>query len=429
PDGEPLTEFKMPVDTSSIVEKKYPVLLGDELMGHVLLGVSQAAVQRGITESNARIGDAIDEVSQSGDKTLSSFTVVTAFQVIAVLLVVSAIIFFMFRSAVINPTKETIDLIKQLSRGNGDLTVHLPIQNNDEISMLRQAVNEFIEQLRSMITTVTSEVETLSREAADVRHHGEILSGTADSLQLQSTQAATAMNEMVANVQEVARNTTVAAGAANDADGHAKDGKNVVMQTTDSINQLAEQVEFTAEAIQALAKDSSSIGQVLDVIKGVAEQTNLLALNAAIEAARAGEQGRGFAVVADEVRTLASRTQHSTLEIQEMIERLQTGAQNAVSAMERGQELASEGVRQVSQADDALGVISKSVSSIDDMNAQIATASEEQAAVAEEINRNIDSIKQSSEQAADSAKVSDQSSKTLANVAMRLEQLVGQFRV
>jgi methyl-accepting chemotaxis protein len=427
--GDTLTDYQKPADTKNILEKNYPIVYDGQNLGSVLLGISTESVDRGITESNTRINAAISEVGDSGAAALKSFTIVTAIEVLAVLLVVSVIILFMFRGAVIKPTKETIHLIKQLAQGNGDLTIHLPIQNTDEISDLRQSVNEFIQQLRSMIAAIIQDVETLSAEGNDLRQHGIDLSATADSQQIETSQAATAMNEMVATVQQVACNTTDAADAATTADVQAKEGTVVVNQTTHSINQLASQVEFTAEALQTLAKDTVSIGSVLDVIKGIAEQTNLLALNAAIEAARAGEQGRGFAVVADEVRTLASRTQQSTQEIQDMIERLQDGAKNAVSAMESGREQAKHGVEQVIRMGQALETISKTVARIHDMNTQIATASEQQAVVAEEVNRNIDRIKQSSDETADSAKHTGQSSENLTNVASRLERLVGQFTI
>jgi methyl-accepting chemotaxis protein len=427
--GDILTDYQKPADPKNIIDKKYPIVYEGQNLGSVLLGISTDSVDRGIAKSNTRISAAINEVGRSGAAALKSFTIVTAIEVLAVLIVISVIILFMFRGAVIKPTKETIHLIKQLTQGNGDLTIHLPIQNSDEISELRRAVNEFIQQLRSMIVAIIQEVETLGTEANDLRQHGIDLSATAGSQQIEATQAATAMNEMVASVQQVASNTTDAAGAATNADTQAKEGAVVVNQTTQSINKLASQVEFTAEALQTLAKDTVSIGSVLDVIKGIAEQTNLLALNAAIEAARAGEQGRGFAVVADEVRTLASRTQQSTQEIQDMIQRLQDGAQNAVSAMENGRDQAKHGVEQVTRMGQALETISKTIAKIHDMNTQIATASEQQASVAEEINRNIDRIKQSSDETANNAKHTGQSSENLTNVASRLERLVGQFTI
>lgn len=203
---------------------------------------------------------------------------------------------------------------------------------------------------------------------------------------------ATAMTQMSATVQEVARNATEAAEAAQRADDETTNGKNVVSQAIEAIDLLATEVDQAANVIHRLEHDSDEIGAVLDVIRGIAEQTNLLALNAAIEAARAGEQGRGFAVVADEVRTLAQRTQQSTQEIQNMIERLQAGAQDAVKAMEQGRTRAQAGVTQAAEAGASLETITNAVSTISDMNAMIATAAEEQSVVAEEINLNITSI-------------------------------------
>ncbi|MGD8592972.1 MAG: methyl-accepting chemotaxis protein [Gammaproteobacteria bacterium] len=425
--GDVLTEFQKPEDAADIIEKKYPITYENENLGHILLGISTESVKRGIAESNARISETIREVGNSGDAAVKSFMILTAIEVVAVLVVISGIILVLFRVAVIKPTNETIGLIKQLSEGKGDLTIRLPTQNSDEISDLRRSVNEFVQQLQSMIAAIVKEVNDLTGEANEVRRYGIELAMTADSQQMETVQAAISMNEMVATVQEVARNTNAAADAATNADTQAKEGTLVVQHTTATINQLASQVEYSAEAVQALAKDSLGIGSVLDVIKGIAEQTNLLALNAAIEAARAGEQGRGFAVVADEVRTLALRTQQSTQEIQEMIERLQSGAHNAVTAMEKGREQAQQGVQRVTQAGEALQTISKTVAIIHEMNTQIAAASEEQATVAEEINRSIASIKESSDKTTKSAAQTGESSENLSNVASHLEKLVGQF--
>ena len=203
----------------------------------------------------------------------------------------------------------------------------------------------------------------------------------------------------------------------------------MVERTINAIDALANEVDRAANVIHRLEQDSDQIGTVLDVIKGIAEQTNLLALNAAIEAARAGEQGRGFAVVADEVRTLASRTQHSTSEIQQMIERLQAGAQEAVSVMEDSRSRASDSVSSAQSAGQSLGSITQSVASITDMNTQIAAAADEQSAVAEEINKNIVNINHAAELAANGAQQTSAASTALAELAQDLQEMVGQFKV
>jgi len=250
-----------------------------------------------------------------------------------------------------------------------------------------------------------------------------------DNQRRETEQVATAMNEMAATVQEVARNASEAAGAASHADNEAGAGRAVVRETTASIENLAHEVESAAQVVQQLANDSESIGAVLDVIKGIAEQTNLLALNAAIEAARAGEQGRGFAVVADEVRTLASRTQDSTKEIEGMIEQLQNGARNAVEVMENGREKARTGVDQTKQAVQALDAITKAVATINQMNTQIASAAEQQRATTEEMNRNIININQIAEQTATSAIQTTTASDELARLSAQLQSLVNQFKL
>lgn len=428
PEGDALTDYTAPKNKNDIMEKSYPIVYEGETMGSVLLGISTAGVKQGIDNSNERIAQAITEVKQNGNATLNHFVQVTAIEVLAVLVVISAIVVFMFRAAVIKPTLETNALVSQLSKGHGDLTVRLPIKYHDELGELRESVNSFIAQLQKMISSIVNEVQTLNDEAVTVRQFGTDMSATSEAQQGETEQAATAMNQMVATVHEVARNTTAAAAATEQADVAAKNGFTVVNNTVESISTLAHEVESTAQIIQTLAKDSDAIGTVLDVIRGIAEQTNLLALNAAIEAARAGEQGRGFAVVADEVRTLASRTQQSTQEIQQMIQRLQSGTQNAVDAMEKGRSKAQHSVEQATQAGTSLEEISRTVATIYEMNTQIATASEQQAAVADEISRNITNVQTLSNDTAENAKRTAQSSEHLSNIAFRLQDLADQFK-
>ncbi len=267
------------------------------------------------------------------------------------------------------------------------------------------------------------------------------LSGTADNLvsavehssmgirqqQSETDQVATAITEMAASVQEVARNAQNTADAADKADAEAREGRQVVADTSTAIGRLAAEVEKASSVIQQLEASSSEITSVLDVIRGIAEQTNLLALNAAIEAARAGEQGRGFAVVADEVRTLASRTQQSTQEIQSMIEKLQDGARSAVKVMNLSREQADSSVEQARNAAQSLDSITRSVSVITDMSTQIATAVEEQSAVGEEINRNIVSIRHISDANAETGTQSESAAQHVAQLAAGLQQLAAQF--
>ncbi|MDH5191956.1 MAG: methyl-accepting chemotaxis protein [Gammaproteobacteria bacterium] len=242
-------------------------------------------------------------------------------------------------------------------------------------------------------------------------------------------QVATAMNEMMATVQEIAKSAASAAEAAHEADVEADKGKIVVTEAMGAMSALSDRIDSTSSAVASLAADTDAIGSVLDVIRGIAEQTNLLALNAAIEAARAGEQGRGFAVVADEVRTLASRTQESTQEIQSMIERLQDGASNAVTAMGKGKEQTVKSEELVENAVESLAMIAASVAMINTMNAQIASAAEEQGAVAEDINRNIVNISQVANQASESVHAMSTSSEELGQMSLKLSQLISRYNV
>ncbi len=312
---------------------------------------------------------------------------------------------------------------------DGDLRADIKVKSEDEIGQMLMSVSAMVARLRDMISEVTSSTTTMTNSSGHLMNITEVTREGVNKQQLQIEQVATAMNEMTATVQEVARHAQRAAESATEADGEAGQGSRVVNETIQSITELASEVENAAEVIKKVESDSVQIGGVLDVIKSIAEQTNLLALNAAIEAARAGEQGRGFAVVADEVRTLASRTQESTQEIQQMIEQLQSGAQQAVTAMSNSQSKAHSTVEKATAAGVSLHAITDKVATISQMNMQIATAAEEQSGVAEEINRNVVEISHVAEQSADGAQQTAQASGELSNLAQNLQGLIGQFRI
>lgn len=429
PDGSPLTNYKEVKDKSNIIEKRYKITSEGDALGFVLLGMSKASVNQGLESSNERIESAVESVEQQADASMLEFITIMSIDVVVILLVITGMIYFLFKFLVLNRVKETGDLISHLSDGNGDLTQRLPVPNNDELSKLCIAVNDFIGQLQGMVGSIVSDVSTLTDESTQLNQYASDLSINADTQRMETTQVATAMNQMTATVQEVSRNASSAAEAAQNADNETGSGKAIVSETIDSIESLASNIHNASDVINELEENSENIGGVLDVIRGIAEQTNLLALNAAIEAARAGEQGRGFAVVADEVRTLASRTQASTEEIQQMIEKLQTGSRHAVTVMEQSSEKAQQCVHQAASAGSSLENITSAVSTINEMNTQIATAAEQQSAVAEEINKNVDTINSISDDAATGAQKTAQSSNSLSNLALHLQDLTGQFKL
>jgi len=312
---------------------------------------------------------------------------------------------------------------------NGKLKTRLVMNTRDEMQQIAIDFNDMAEKFEALVQQIVSATAQLASAAEEVSTVASESSQNIGNQSSETEQIATAMNEMTATVQEVASNAANAAGAANNADNEAKAGKQVVEQTSQAIQQLAEDVERAAQVIHKLEQDSENIGSVLDVIKGIAEQTNLLALNAAIEAARAGEHGRGFAVVADEVRTLASRTQQSTDEIQDMIEKLQGGARNAVEVMEQGRSQAQTGVEQAKDAADSLEAIARAVATINEMNTMIASAAEEQSATAEEMNRGIVNINELTQNTSTGAEQTTASSQELSKLAIQLQSLVAQFKI
>ena len=318
--------------------------------------------------------------------------------------------------------------MRNLASGAKDLTVHLDDSGNDEIARVSKSFNLFVANIRSLISNINNESQQLGATSQQMADASEQTLTGMKRLQSETDQVATAMNQMQATVHEVASNAELAADAAKDSDTQAKHGETVVGDTIASINTLAEGVAHAASALKKLEGDTNNIGTILEVIRGIADQTNLLALNAAIEAARAGEQGRGFAVVADEVRTLAQRTQESTDQIQNMIGQLQSGAKDAVHAMEKSSLQATNSTTQAAQAGDALRQIAQSVATISSMATQIATAAEEQSSVAEEINRNVVNISDEAQMTVGNAERSHEASSQVNALSQQLELQMSQFK-
>ncbi|MBO3275120.1 methyl-accepting chemotaxis protein [Pseudomonas sp. Milli4] len=312
---------------------------------------------------------------------------------------------------------------------SGDMTVSTQVQSRDELGDLGRAFNNSVEKVRELIRQVGHTVAEVERQAVRVEAVSAESNHAVTSQRDQIDQVATAMNEMSATAQEVARSAAAAVGSAQGVNEETASGRALVEQQVGSIQRLAGEIDESVAVINRLAADSASISRVLDVIKGIAEQTNLLALNAAIEAARAGEQGRGFAVVADEVRTLAKRTQQSTEEIEQMIASLQQGVGAAVKAMGSSHQTADGTVSQSARVQQALENILGAVGMIVDQNQQIAAAAEQQTAVAHDIDQNIVQINQAGERTAEGANATERASRELGEQVVELKRLIGAFRV
>jgi methyl-accepting chemotaxis protein len=345
----------------------------------------------------------------------------------ALALLVGLIAAWVITRLIVAPLRSVIRVAQQIAAG--DLSATIEVTRRDEIGQLMQAMQQMGAGLSNIVSGLQAGIEQLASSAQSLSAVTEQTNLEVSSQKEETEQVATAMNQMTATVHDVARNAEEAAQAAQTADGKVESGQQVVRQSMARIEQLADSATSASSSIESLSAEIQNIGTVLSVIKSVAEQTNLLALNAAIEAARAGEQGRGFAVVADEVRALAKRTQQSTEEIERLVSALRSAAQSSVQQIQNSGELVKLAVSDALQTESALGSIAAAVSLIQQMNQQIAAAAEEQSSVAEEINRSVTSIRASADQSSLAMRGNAASSIELAQLGVELKGMVGHFRL
>ena len=394
----------------------------------------------GLFEQKQTMREQVDQESKAMDKIMTGLMDTqqrlaredqrSAFIQMAVLTVL-ALVIGLFASVVISrqitaPLALTVDLARRIAKG--DLTVQAKSARKDELGDLQNAMQDMAQNLNTLVQGIGNGVTHISTSAEKLSAMSEQTSAGVRQQKSEVDQVATAMHEMASTVQEVARNTTDASAAATLADQQARHGSTVVKQATVQISELAVAIEELGGAMNVLTQDSEQIGKVIDVIKAVAEQTNLLALNAAIEAARAGEQGRGFAVVADEVRSLAQRTQDSTKEIEALIVTLQQGTQAASTLMTSSRERTLDTVVLAQKAEQAITEINHSIGTIQQMSLQISAAAEQQSAVADEINRSIVSVRDVADQSAVASEESAAATIELASLGQDLQRMTAHFR-
>ncbi|MBO3277663.1 methyl-accepting chemotaxis protein [Pseudomonas schmalbachii] len=381
---------------------------------------------KGLPSVNWYIGLSIDK-----DKAYAMLNQFRASAIVAALVAIAAILILlgMLMRVLMQPLTAMGRAMQDIAQGEGDLTRRLAVHSQDEFGALANAFNRFVERIHQSIREVATTARQLHDVSQLVVNASNSSMSNSDEQANRTNSVAAAINELGAAAQEIARNAADASHHASDASQQAGDGRQVVEQTIAAMTQLSDKISASCTHIEALNSRTVNIGQILEVIKGISEQTNLLALNAAIEAARAGEAGRGFAVVADEVRSLAHRAQDSAQQIQQMIEELQVGAREAVATMTESQRYSLESVEIANRAGQRLGVVTGRIGEIDAMNQSVATATEEQTAVVESLNIDINEINTLNQEGVENLQATLRACADLENQSGRLRQLVDSFRI